>query len=226
MLRRRSHFNPRAPCGARHYLAWKANLDATFQPTRPLRGATIERFHSQRAILISTHAPLAGRDPGEHDGSPDQKISTHAPLAGRDVNSSSLATRTNGFQPTRPLRGATSITTRRKNQEEISTHAPLAGRDEKYIELLGHIHISTHAPLAGRDEEAAQMARTRKKFQPTRPLRGATTCCSACPDAPPNFNPRAPCGARHPLRTYKYRDRQISTHAPLAGRDKPRLVVD
>ncbi len=39
-------------------------------------------------------------------------------------------------------------------------------------------------------------------FQPTRPLRGAT-----------------------PLQTYKYRKQQISTHAPLAGRDSRGIVL-
>ena len=57
-----------------------------FQPTRPLRGATNSpTWDSRVAIVISTHAPLAGRDVEIgfkfHDGT---AISTHAPLAGRD----------------------------------------------------------------------------------------------------------------------------------------------
>ena len=36
-------------------------------------------------MMISTHAPLAGRDPDLRDGYvPEEIISTHAPLAGRD----------------------------------------------------------------------------------------------------------------------------------------------
>ena len=33
-----------------------------FQPTRPLRGATIEPIKTRTRNEISTHAPLAGRD--------------------------------------------------------------------------------------------------------------------------------------------------------------------
>ena len=33
-----------------------------FQPTRPLRGATGSRRHAASSATISTHAPLAGRD--------------------------------------------------------------------------------------------------------------------------------------------------------------------
>ena len=33
-----------------------------FQPTRPLRGATLNELINTKADKISTHAPLAGRD--------------------------------------------------------------------------------------------------------------------------------------------------------------------
>ena len=57
------------------------------------------------------------------------------------------------FQPTRPLRGATSLDDLFANFDVISTHAPLAGRDERALALTREL----------------------MKFQPTRPLRGATT---------------------------------------------------
>ena len=58
-------------------------------------------------MIISTHAPLAGRDIIFHPHPKGHGISTHAPLAGRD--DSDLASGSIGilFQPTRPLRGAT-----------------------------------------------------------------------------------------------------------------------
>ena len=58
-----------------------------FQPTRPLRGATLYPLALYLCNVISTHAPLAGRD----------KIS----LLGLEY--------LRLFQPTRPLRGATAI---------------------------------------------------------------------------------------------------------------------
>ena len=39
------------------------------------------------------------------------------------------------------------------------------------------------------------------------------------------FNPRAPCGARHSSTQLIQLPYEISTHAPLAGRDKNRLVI-
>ena len=57
-----------------------------FQPTRPLRGATVEGQEETFLEDISTHAPLAGRDRSEQEVKHIvAEISTHAPLAGRDV---------------------------------------------------------------------------------------------------------------------------------------------
>ena len=81
--------------------------------------------------IISTHAPLAGRDTEHGLRVPALKISTHAPLAGRDrspcgqgrhsryfnprapCGARPVVYRETGkesiFQPTRPLRGATKL---------------------------------------------------------------------------------------------------------------------
>ena len=57
------HFNPRAPCGARLNAATQAgDYYATFQSTRPMRGATRRHDRAQQALHISIHAPHAGRD--------------------------------------------------------------------------------------------------------------------------------------------------------------------
>ena len=79
------------------------------------------------------------------------------------------------FQSTRPLRGATALHARQQGTAvPISIHAPLAGRD-LVIGLLHKIRkISIHAPLAGRDGKMRRDKITTKRFQSTRPLRGAT----------------------------------------------------
>ena len=58
-----------------------------FQPTRPLRGATVIKGGQLTPVDISTHAPLAGRDLA----------------AGHNLRNVPV------FQPTRPLRGATLV---------------------------------------------------------------------------------------------------------------------
>ena len=81
----------------------------------------------------------------------------------------------------------------------------------------------------------------RRRFQSTRPMRGATACFSRWKRSRKNFNPRAPCGARRsldrdlcnsmpfqstrPMRGatlidgMTYEQIAISIHAPHAGRD-------
>ena len=145
-----------------------------FQPTRPLRGATDAFERARKCFLISTHAPLAGRDLA--DSVPWRgwyHFNPRAPCGARRVSWPRWACKTL-FQPTRPLRGATFGETMDAAEKMISTHAPLAGRDgvaknQKYIT---------------------------QKFQPTRPLRGATAQAAEAGGHPPDFNPRAPCGAR------------------------------
>ena len=103
------HFNPRAPCGAR--LCWSclsASRSLNFNPRAPCGARQFRVFDPLRINRISTHAPLAGRDQMEHSSKGKSTISTHAPLAGRDSLAYSLFVSSYVFQPTRPLRGATS----------------------------------------------------------------------------------------------------------------------
>ena len=145
-----------------------------FQPTRPLRGATCYGWEQAAGtIIISTHAPLAGRDVYDNFYQMIKKISTHAPLAGRDSAVIVPPPPPEGFQPTRPLRGATEAHSVRAPDARISTHAPLAGRDVGSFPLRPKRYISTHAPLAGRDIYGDKEGLDER-----------------------NFNPRAPCGAR------------------------------
>ena len=167
-----------------------------FQPTRPLRGATIQRLHSQRAIYISTHAPLAGRDDLVPPFICEGGISTHAPLAGRDgynprprqdgrpyfnprapcgARHGSTIKRGDGmrFQPTRPLRGATISSHHLSAREVFQPTRPLRGATLEALKDRAVLDISTHAPLAGRDNSACWLVSKSR-----------------------DFNPRAPCGAR------------------------------
>ena len=127
-------FNPRAPCGAR--------------PLGPKEKALI--------ILISTHAPLAGRDSRFSERTIQHYISTHAPLAGRDAGTAQECRELAVFQPTRPLRGATgTIFYIFPQVSGFQPTRPLRGTTESFYQ----------SPWSG-------------TFQPTRPLRGATKSLS------------------------------------------------
>ena len=78
-MRIRERFNPRAPCGARPVL-----------------------LYGIYTLLISTHAPLAGRDASGPPPEILRRISTHAPLAGRDDLTADLARAVEYFNPRAP----------------------------------------------------------------------------------------------------------------------------
>ena len=152
-----------------------------------------------------------------------ERFNPRAPCGARPCTSRRSSARRSGFQPTRPLRGATAASLLCLEGKYISTHAPLAGRDAHRASESEKPYISTHAPLAGRDERPVVLAVARA-FQPTRPLRGATAIVFRSDRLRHYFNPRAPCGARRASSCTCCRSR-ISTHAPLAGRDCNRFQV-
>ena len=61
-------------------------------------------------------------------------------------------------------------------------------------------------------------------FQSTRPLRGATQDSIFAFTCQAYFNPRAPCGARRSKDNIFENNKEISIHAPLAGRDRTQLL--
>ena len=169
------NFNPRAPCGARLGGGIRITFSAlNFNPRAPC-GARLQTMTMTACrLIISTHAPLAGRDVGQtYRIALSTIFQPTRPLRGAtfmvgDVFSSMI------FQSTRPLRGATALQSGREQHQSISIHAPLAGRDwgklwnacewqvfQSTRPLRGATHskwqvhfdrlISIHAPLAGRD---------------------------------------------------------------------------
>nr|DAV55627.1 MAG TPA: hypothetical protein [Caudoviricetes sp.] len=190
-------FNPRAPCGAR-----------PGESEIPLFG-----------YGISTHAPLAGRDDLVVAGSQTEGISTHAPLAGRDRNGEPVAWTTK-ISTHAPLAGRDGCWSHSCSFCYISTHAPLAGCDgREYDGQLCHF-ISTHAPLAGRDGRKCFLTLLINVFQPTRPLRGATQRPYRVKCRHIRFQPTRPLRGATNHNTDNIAMFRISTHAPLAGRDK------
>ena len=170
-----------------------------FQPTRPLRGAT----GGQGGIL-----------------SLSPYFNPRAPCGARPWAPWNLLSLSAEFQPTRPLRGATVKLWPWIVRRNISTHAPLAGRDDdSYIIRYEMELFQPTRPLRGATRSSPFWLRGLDSFQPTRPLRGATQNGLDLRYSMSYFNPRAPCGARHKDNCAKGAETEISTHAPLAGRD-------
>ena len=128
------------------------------------------------------------------------------------------------FQPTRPLRGATDQLLDALYERGISTHAPLAGRDaECRARYDAQIYFNPRAPCGARPKDY-QTTDHKHQFQPTRPLRGATKSQHINPIMI-LFQPTRPLrGATYFLNASEA-DMQISTHAPLAGRDSKSVHI-
>ena len=213
-------FNPRAPCGARRVNGKIANDGLTFQPTRPLRGATAWAFGSAIVPAFQPTRPLRGATPSIEIRLTDSEISTHAPLAGRDSLRSTLAKSDVNFNPRAPC-GARRLFcfVSCRLGSYFNPRAPCGARPALLLFVALGIYISTHAPLAGRDMNSPDPLRGHGEFQPTRPLRGATFGAVLHLAWHIIFQPTRPlrgatcdiqpCSGGHP----------ISTHAPLAGRD-------
>ena len=175
LMRERSDFNPRTPCGVRRGRIFSQPDIQRFQSTHPLRGATKRNSeNSQENGDFNPRTPCGVRQrrrtpppvpshfnprtpcgvrPGTAAGGvAPPYISIHAPLAGCDLPQTSTPTA----------------------QGAISIHAPLAGSDRVGQHAGVGVGISIHAPLAGCDTWTTPSPLTRRYF-----------------------NPRTPCGVRH-----------------------------
>ena len=167
-----------------------------FQPTRPLRGATIEKADDMIQYEFQPTRPLRGATARFAEPRALCRISTHAPLAGRDGNAFVLPVTQGDFNPRAPCGARPSVQLYLLSLARFQPTRPLRGATREAAEAVIAPAISTHAPLAGRDWGEAYDVPYTKKFQPTRPLRGATKKTKD-----------------------KIHSKNISTHAPLAGRD-------
>ena len=150
-------FNPRAPCGARPDTDAVRTPYASFQSTRPMRGATRAGgqdsagrwFQSTRPMRGATHCiyfvcnnamfqstrPMRGATRCGRRARSHSRVSIHAPRAGRDL-----------ILHADPRCIGVSI-----HAPRVSIHAPRAGRDARAVLARRHLQVSIHAPRAGRD---------------------------------------------------------------------------
>ena len=124
-----------------------------FQSTLPLRGATPDSCANagSNAAYFNPHSPCGERPRQVDHATVTHDISIHTPLAGSDDGQRLEHDRSDQFQSTLPLRGATHHQNASVERISISIHTPLAGSD---------LTRSSH--------------RTFDRFQSTLPLRGAT----------------------------------------------------
>ena len=147
---------------------------SVFQPTRPLRGATVNTPPWQNCDVFQPTRPLRGATACRQGVGRHVDISTHAPLAGRDFCSRAITSGQKHFNPRAPCGARPGGLTPDSCHTSISTHAPLAGRDaEGFIQQGNKALFQPTRPLRGATLWGTKLTST-TIFQPTRPLRGAT----------------------------------------------------
>ena len=104
----------------------------------------------------------------------EESISTHAPLAGRDPDCGSRPRRGVNFNPRAPCGARLRNCINSFACSYFNPRAPCGARRVLADGLVAAVGISTHAPLAGRDALNNDIFQLLVVFQPTRPLRGAT----------------------------------------------------
>ena len=192
---------------------------------------------------ISTHASLAGRDPG---GS-QRFCPAHGHFNPRVPCGTRQALRLRKcaiglFQPTRPLRDATQPADglypcffyfnprvpcgtrrlrwcRRGQHGHFNPRVPCGTRRGSSSASYLSQYISTHASLAGRDYPSNLNAGELPAISTHASLAGRDAGGKISGLCAADFNPRVPCGTRLHLVDLQCAQVEISTHASLAGRD-------
>ena len=130
----------------------------------------------------------------------------------------------------------------------ISIHVPREGHDKSAVQIIMMLLISIHVPREGHDTTRQMLRLTAPPFQSTCPARGTTRVCiaaanqnlrfqSTCPargttfddtgfsTATRDFNPRAPRGARRPIKTSGIYHANFNPRAPRGARLLQKMQV-
>ena len=102
---------------------------------------------------------------------------------------------------------------------EISIHAPRVGSDYYTYEALETLLISIHAPRVGSDPTLFLTFSCSLYFNPRSPCGERHPGLDSVYQTPLDFNPRSPCGERHHLQVVFDQQIAISIHAPRVGSD-------
>ena len=193
-----------------------------FQSTRPARGATSVSSAREPALAscFNPRAPRGARPP--QLTSPPISSSGFNPRAPRGARRTGSASNDAGhrrFNPRAPRGARRPPSLLPRCRSSFNPRAPRGARPTCRCSVASDCDVSIHAPRAGRDDADSATGRTVGRFQSTRPARGATSTRTLRIAAQECFNPRAPRGAR-PISGARLRERrQVSIHAPRAGRD-------
>ena len=223
----------------------EADGNYPFQPTLPLRGATIRYYRYAGDVLVSTHAPLAGSDHIRHkqqpapetvsthaplagsdwwitDSATTWSVSTHAPLAGSDSRASAIRRWPMCFNPRSPCGERPSRKSRRPSPRRFNPRSPCGERRTTTPHGTKHERFQPTLPLRGATMSSCAAYTVDFEFQPTLPLRGATPCPLTLPYTSNVFQPTLPLrGATCAARDFSTHEASFNPRSPCG--ERPRL---
>ena len=190
--------------------------------------------------------PVRGATVGDGDGVADEAVSIHAPRVGRDrcrpwptlflqsfnprapcgARRPAIGAAASGapFQSTRPVRGATPSRRRAHFAMSFQSTRPVRGATLCGELLLCLLGVSIHAPRAGRDRSPRCARRRRRRFNPRAPC-GARRACKSREMTLCGFQSTRPVRGATGHHDDHGGKRQVSIHAPRAGRDMVASVL-
>ena len=190
-------FNPRAPRGARPSPASRPDGRASYFNPRAPRGARRDWTDSKaKRRKISIHVPREGHDHALLLQGQALFISIHVPREGHDDACAAQAARDYYFNPRAPRGARLQILCVAVHCSLISIHVPREGHDaQELINGAGQAKFQSTCPARGTTARRLLYDYSCQNFNPRAP-RGARRLCVAVLAVQNHFNPRAPRGAR------------------------------
>ena len=188
-----------------------------------MRGATSNLITFASIIIISIHAPHAGRDARRRNVFIPYSISIHAPHAGRDFQAGRWGRGAEHFNPRAPCGARLGSSASSLRDREFQSTRPMRGATKKTLYIVVVYIFQSTRPMRGATcGLLRRYVGAVRYFNPRAPC-GARLNQNNVRNFAAYFNPRAPCGARR-FRRFCWRyGRPISIHAPHAGRDSSML---
>ena len=210
-------FNPRSPCGERHFHPTRLHSRETFQSTLPVWGATADGSGYWRSIVeFQSTLPVWGATAATFPVHSAANVSIHAPRVGSDVPSPVRVISIYCFNPRSPCGERPTTIRSAPFLRSFNPRSPCGERPLKDIPLVAVYTFQSTLPVWGATSAGcAQLSGNR--FQSTLPVWGATLCKKLSAGSTRRFNPRSPCGERQAFLTTGRLNTQFQSTLPVWG---------
>ncbi len=215
-------FNPRSPCGERRKRAVLFASHGSFNPRSPCGERPLKTNVAIGDNCFNPRSPCGERPP-TWTNSKISAVSIHAPRVGSDTRFASATSRTDGFQSTLPVWGATTIRGRSVFAEAFQSTLPVWGATRVFCASMADVfEFQSTLPVWGATPVGTPFL-VGGWFQSTLPVWGATLRSKRFGLHPTRFNPRSPCGERPEDQANADKRIPVSIHAPRVGSDLDEL---